>query len=250
MAMHLLNVITKIHNTFFNCKIFESKIMYSKDIKMTKKEKKAQAAKTIELLNKRYPKPETLLNSNSPWELLVATVLAAQCTDARVNMVTPALFERFKTVEEFANAEISEVEEYVKSTGFYHNKAKNIVNCAKELVNNFNSTVPQTMEELVKLPGLGRKTANCVLCGAFGINLGIAVDTHVKRIAYRLGLTKNSDPVQVEKDLLELFDKSEWGNVNHKMVWFGRHVCDAKKPLCSECEMNDFCPKNAVKQHI
>ncbi len=214
---------------------------------MTKKEKKIQASKTIDLLNKRYPVPETLLNSNSPWELLVATVLAAQCTDARVNKITPALFERFKTVEDFANADIKEVEEYVKSTGFYHNKAKNIVNCAIELVNNFNSTVPQTMDELVKLPGLGRKTANCVLCGAFGINLGIAVDTHVKRIAYRLALTKNTDPVQVEKDLLDLFDESEWGNVNHKMVWFGRHVCDAKKPLCAECEMQEFCPKIGVK---
>ncbi len=214
---------------------------------LTQEDKKKQASKTIALLNKRYPVPETLLNSNSPWELLVATVLAAQCTDARVNKVTPLLFERFKSVEDFAVADIEEVEEYVKSTGFYHNKAKNIVNCAKELVENYSSTVPQTMEELVKLPGLGRKTANCVLCGAFGINLGIAVDTHVKRIAYRLGLTINTDPVQVEKDLLELFDKSEWGNVNHKMVWFGRHVCDAKKPLCSECEMAEFCPKVGVK---
>ncbi len=208
---------------------------------------KERAATVIDLLNVRYIKPETLLNSTSPWELLVATVLAAQCTDARVNMVTPALFERFKTVYDFTDAELSEVEEYVKSTGFYHNKAKNIIAASKIIVNEHNGEVPQTMEELVKLPGLGRKTANCVLSGAFGINLGIAVDTHVKRIAYRLGLTKETDPVKVEEDLLAIFIPEQWGNVNHKMVWFGRHVCDAKKPQCSECEMQEFCPKVGVK---
>ncbi len=214
---------------------------------LPKKQKIERAAQVIALLNKRYENPETLLNFTTPWELLVATVLAAQCTDKRVNMVTPALFERFKDVQAFAKADLGELEKYIQSTGFYHNKAKNIIAAAKIITSEYNDIVPQTMDELVKLPGLGRKTANCVLCGAFGINLGIAVDTHVKRIVYRLGLTSETDPDKVEKDLLLLFKKEEWGNVNHKMVWFGRHVCDAKKPLCKECEMNDFCPKIDVK---
>ncbi len=205
-------------------------------------ERKKRAAAVIKLLNKRYEEPETLLHARSPWELLVATVLAAQCTDARVNMITPALFERFPNVGDFANAEQEEVEHYVKSTGFYHNKAKNIIAAAKVITEKFNGEVPHTMQELVALPGLGRKTANCVLCGAFGINEGIAVDTHVKRISLRLGLTIAEDPVAIEKDLLEVFDKSEWGNVNHKMVWFGRHVCTARNPLCQECELATLCP--------
>ncbi len=211
--------------------------------KRYKKEIKARAAHVIELLNIRYPKPEKLLHSSNPWELLVATVLAAQCTDARVNIVTPALFTKFPTVYDYAKADLEEMKEYVKSTGFYHNKAKNIIAAANIVVSSHNGEVPQTMQELVKLPGLGRKTANCVLCGAFGINIGIAVDTHVKRICYRLGLTDETDPDKVEKDLLAVFPESEWGNVNHKMVWFGRHVCTARSPKCSECEMNDFCPK-------
>ncbi len=207
-------------------------------------ELKKRAAKVMQALNTRYPKPEKLLNSTNPWELLVATVLAAQCTDARVNIVTPALFARYPKVEDYANADIEELETLIKSTGFYHNKAKNIIAAAKDVVTKHNSHVPQTMEELVKLPGLGRKTANCVLTGAFNIHEGIAVDTHVKRIAYKLGLTTETNPDSVEKDLLALFDKNEWGNVNHKMVWFGRHVCVARSPKCNECEMAEFCPKN------
>ncbi len=223
------------------------KIEDKKIYKISKKDRIERAALVIALLNKRYEKPETLLNANSPWELLVATVLAAQCTDKRVNMVTPALFDCFKTVNDFAKAELEDVIPYVKSTGFYQNKAKNIIAAAKIIEKDFENQVPKTMEELVKLPGLGRKTANCVLSGAYGINLGIAVDTHVKRIVYRLGLTAETDPDKVEKDLLSIFKKEEWGNVNHKMVWFGRHICDAKKPLCQECEMNEFCPKLGVK---
>ncbi len=213
--------------------------MTAKDLKI----RKERAIKVMIELNARYLEPKPLLNSNSPWELLVATVLAAQCTDARVNLVTPALFERFPTVVDFASADIVEVEELVRSTGFYHNKAKNIIASAKIISNDYNNEVPATMKELVNLPGLGRKTANCVLHGAFGINIGIAVDTHVKRICYRLGLTKEIDPDLVEKDLLQVFDESEWGNVNHKMVWFGREVCIARKALCESCEMQFFCPK-------
>ncbi len=213
---------------------------------MTPKELKIRKERAIQVmieLNKRYIKPKTLLNSSSPWELLVATVLAAQCTDARVNLVTPALFERYPSVVDFARADIVELEELIRSTGFYHNKAKNIIAAAKMVTTQHNNIVPATMEELVKLPGLGRKTANCVLHGAFGIDIGIAVDTHVKRICYKLGLTSETDPDLVEKDLLQVFDKSEWGNVNHKMVWFGREVCIARKPLCDTCEMTAFCPK-------
>ncbi len=217
--------------------------MKAKELKI----RKERAKEVIRLLNIRYEKPEKLLNSSNPWELLVATVLAAQCTDARVNLVTPALFDRYKTVQDMAKAELIEMEEYVRSTGFYHNKAKNIIAAAKIVSEKYNGEVPKELDALVKLPGLGRKTANCVLSGAFGINVGIAVDTHVKRICYRLGLTNETDPIQVEKDLLEVFEESQWGNVNHKMVWFGRHVCIARKALCEECEMKEFCPKIGVK---
>lgn len=205
--------------------------------------RKEQACSVQAGLEKRYPQPATHLQHETPWQLLVATVLSAQCTDARVNMVTPVLFAKWKDPFALAKAEIKDVEEVIKSTGFYHNKAKNIVAGAKYLVENYNGEVPKTMEELIKVAGVARKTANVVLCTAFGINEGIAVDTHVKRIAHRLGLTNSQDPVQVEKDLMEVFPQKEWGNVNHRLVWFGRHICDARKPLCEECEFNPICPK-------
>lgn len=205
--------------------------------------RKEQAQKVQAGLEKRYPQPETHLQHETPWQLLVATVLSAQCTDARVNMVTPHLFAKWKDPFALAKADIKDVEEVIKSTGFYHNKSKNIVAGAKYLVENHNGEVPKSMEELIKVAGVARKTANVVLCTAFGINEGIAVDTHVKRIAHRLGLTNSQDPIQVEKDLMEVFPQNEWGNVNHRLVWFGRHVCDARKPLCEECEFNCICPK-------
>lgn len=210
--------------------------------------RKEQAKKVQEGLQKRYPQPETHLHHETPWQLLVATVLSAQCTDARVNMVTPALFAKWKDPFALAKANIKDVEEVIKSTGFYHNKAKNIVAGAKFLVENYNGEVPRTMEELVKVAGVARKTANVVLYTAYGINEGIAVDTHVKRISYRLGLTDSQDPVQVEKDLMELFPQKEWGNVNHRLVWFGRHVCEARNPQCDECEFAVICPKREPKK--
>lgn len=210
--------------------------------------RKEQAQKVQEGLQKRYPQPETHLHHETPWQLLVATVLSAQCTDARVNMVTPTLFAKWKDPFALAKADIKDVEEVIKSTGFYHNKAKNLVAGAKFLVENYNGEVPRTMEELVKVAGVARKTANVVLCTAYGINEGIAVDTHVKRISYRLGLTNSQDPIQVEKDLMELFPQEEWGNVNHRLVWFGRHICDARKPLCGECEFAEICPKLEPKK--
>lgn len=205
--------------------------------------RKEQAQKVQEGLQKRYPKPETHLHHETPWQLLVATVLSAQCTDARVNMVTPVLFAKWNDPFALAKADIKDVEDVIKSTGFYHNKAKNIVTGAKFLVENYHGEVPRTMEELIKVAGVARKTANVVLFTAYGINEGIAVDTHVKRISHRLGLTNSQDPVQVEKDLMEVFPQQEWGNVNHRLVWFGRHICDARNPLCGECEFHSICPK-------
>lgn len=215
--------------------------------KILPKALKEQANKVLEALKLRYPKIETHLVHTNPWELMVATVLSAQCTDARVNKVTPILFARWKTPKELATASQEDVEEVVHSTGFYHNKAKNLIAAAKLIDNKFNGEVPRTMVELITVPGVARKTANVVLFGAYGQNEGLAVDTHVKRITHRLGLTTNTDPIQVEKDLMAIFPQEEWGNVNHRLVWFGRHVCDARKPQCELCEMETFCPKTEPK---
>ena len=208
---------------------------------------KQRAAKVLELLAERYHDLENHLMAESPWELLVATVLAAQCTDKRVNQVTPELFRRWPDPAALAQATIPELEEVIHSVGFYHSKAKHLIAAAQLVVKEFNGETPNTMKDLIKLPGVARKTANVVLWGGFGINEGLAVDTHVKRISGRLGLTKHTDPVDIEKDLVKLFPQSEWGKVNHRMVWFGRHVCDARKPLCDECEMAPFCPKVGVE---
>lgn len=194
-------------------------------------------------LQARYPQPETHLVADSAWQLLVAVVLSAQCTDVRVNMVTPELFRRWPGPAGLAVAPVADVESVIRPTGFYHAKARHIVGAATLVMEHFGGQVPCTMAELVTLPGVARKTANVVLWGAFGINEGLAVDTHVGRIAFRLGLTAETKPTAVERDLMLLFPREEWGRVNHRMVWFGRHVCDARKPRCSTCEMSDFCPK-------
>lgn len=207
------------------------------------KKLKDRAATVLELLKARYPHPETHLAHTSAWQLLTATMLAAQCTDERVNMVTPALFARWPGPREMAEADIREVEGYIRSTGFYHNKAKNLVGAAARIVDVFRGSVPDSMEDLVSLPGVARKTANIVLFGAYGRNDGLAVDTHVGRIAYRLGFTASRDPVQAERDLMAIFPREEWGNLNHRLVWFGRHVCSARRPQCEACEMAAFCPR-------
>jgi endonuclease-3 len=186
------------------------------------------------------------LRHANAWELLVATVLAAQCTDARVNTVTPALFARWPTPASLADAEITELEACIRPTGFYHSKAAHLLAAARKVRDDFGGEVPRTMRELTTLPGVARKTANVVLYGAFGLNVGLAVDTHVGRIAYRLGLASGRDPVRTEQELMALFPQEEWGNVNHRMVWFGRHVCRARGPLCGECEMEGFCPKVGI----
>ena len=203
----------------------------------------ATARNVLAALQKRYPHPRTHLDAQNAWELLVATVLAAQCTDARVNTVTPELFRRWPTPAALAEAQLEELESVIRPTGFFHSKAKNLLGAARRVRDVFDGQIPKSIEDLVTIPGVARKTANVVLFGAFGINEGLAVDTHVKRIAYRLGLTDETDPIPIERDLMKLFPREEWGDVNHRMVWFGREVCDARKPLCDTCEMLSFCPR-------
>ncbi len=208
------------------------------------------ADRALFLLKERYPNPRTHLNAASPWQLLVATVLSAQCTDERVNKVTPALFERWPTAADMALAGQVEIEAYIRSTGFYHNKAKNLLASARRVRDVFAGRVPDSMPDMLTLPGVARKTANVVLFGAYGINEGLAVDTHVGRIAFRLGLAVGHDPVKTEQELMALFPREEWGNVNHRLVWFGRQVCRARAPLCAECEMNSFCEKNGLSVRV
>ncbi len=210
-------------------------------------EKTNRAMAVLARLKKRYPEPETMLDHRNPWELLVATVLAAQCTDARVNTITPELFRRWPDPAALARAPQEELEDVIHAAGFYHSKAKNLIGAAKRVVEAYGGEVPHTLEELVTLPGVARKTANVVLWGGFGINEGLAVDTHVKRLSFRLGLTKNTEPVKIEQDLIKIFPREEWGDVNHRLVWFGRDVCDARRPACSECELYDLCPRKGVK---
>lgn len=205
-----------------------------------------RAQLVFERLCLRYPTIDTHLVADSPWELMIATVLAAQCTDARVNQVTPVLFSRWPTPQELSQAHQEDVEKVIYSTGFYRNKAKNIIAAAQYVVAHHNGEVPKTIAELILVPGVARKTANVVLWGGYGLNEGIAVDTHVKRIVYRLGLTKEKYPVAVERDLMKLYPPESWGTLNHMLVWFGRHICDARKPLCEQCEMLDICPQCGV----
>ena len=203
----------------------------------------ARAEAVLAALRARYPQPATHLVAANAWELLVATVLAAQCTDARVNTVTPELFRRWPGPAELARTTQEELESVIRPTGFYHSKARNLLGAARRVCEVYGGEVPPLLAELITLPGVARKTANVVLFGAFGLNEGLAVDTHVKRISYRLGLTAQTDPVAVEKDLMRLFPRAEWGDVNHRMVWFGRDVCHARSPRCGDCELSDVCPR-------
>lgn len=195
----------------------------------------------------RYPDPRPALDFRDAWGLLVATVLAAQCTDARVNLVTPELFARWPEIADLAAADVADIEDVVHSTGFFHNKAKNLKAAASRIMETYNGSVPRTMAELVTLPGVARKTANIVLGSAFGLNEGIAVDTHVTRLAFRLGLTASNDAKIIERDLMPLFDRSQWTDINHFLVYFGREVCDARKPKCGECPLSDLCPRKGLK---
>ncbi|MBN1784673.1 MAG: endonuclease III, partial [Candidatus Bathyarchaeota archaeon] len=187
----------------------------------TELDKKTRLLKVIELLEKEYPKAKTVLHYSSPLEILVATILSAQCTDKRVNLVTPLLFKKYKTAKDYANADLAELEKDIRSTGFYRNKAKNIKNAGKMIVEQFDSQVPQTMEEILELPGVARKTANIVLSNAYGIIVGIAVDTHVRRLSMRLGLTENTNPDKIEKDLMLIVPKSHWKNITNLLISHG-----------------------------
>lgn len=198
------------------------------------------------LLKKEYPNAKPSLNYSNPLELLVATVLSAQSTDVQINRVTEKLFHKYRTAGDYANADLRELEIDVYSTGFYKNKAKNIKAVAQLIVEKYNGKVPDTMEELVSLPGVGRKTANIVLARAFGIIEGIAVDTHVKRVSRRLGFTKNSDPDKIEQDLISLARKQDLDSISMTLIYHGRKVCQARKPKCSSCAVNQLCPSSII----
>ena len=214
--------------------------------------KKAAAAAGLELdprriedllqrLRAAYPDAECALRHRNAWELLVATILSAQCTDARVNMVTPQLFRRFPTPQAFAAASLPAIEEEIRSTGFYHNKAKSISGAAKKLIGDFGGRVPQTMAELLTLPGVARKTGNVVLGVAFGKTEGVVVDTHVLRLSHRLGLTRAEDPKRVEEDLMRVIPRDRWIAFSHEMIHHGRQICIARKPKCIDCSLETLC---------
>lgn len=198
--------------------------------------------KVLPLLKKKYPKSRIALKSSSPFELLVSTILSAQCTDARVNIVTQTLFKKYRRIEDYASVDLKAFEKEVRSTGFYRNKAKNIITAANKILKDFKGRVPQDMEGLLELPGVARKTANVVLYNAFGKNEGIAVDTHVTRVSQRLKVTKNSDPVKIERDLMDILERSQWGAFSLRMIWHGRETCKAKNPKCLECILKNICP--------
>lgn len=203
--------------------------------------KKEEAIELIENLKKYYPEAKCSLNFNSPFELLIAVILSAQCTDERVNKTTPSIFAKYSSPKDFAEMDISVLENLIHPCGFYKNKAKNIKATSKILVEKYHSKVPQTMEELIALPGVGRKTANVVMLEAFHNPQGIAVDTHCKRIANKLGLSNKNNPEEIEQDLLKLFPKKYYEDINHILIWHGRNICTARNTKCDICPISHFC---------
>jgi endonuclease-3 len=203
--------------------------------------------KIVSVLKRTYPDAHCELNFTNPLELLIATILSAQCTDKRVNIVTAELFKKYRNAKVFADAPLPEIEATVKTTGFFRNKAKNIKACCTALIEKFGGEVPRTMDELHSLAGVGRKTANVVLGNAFGINIGVVVDTHVTRLATRLGLTRQTDAVKIEHELMKLVPQNDWTLFSHWLIWHGRRRCDARKPDCVNCEIQKLCPRLGVK---
>ena len=203
--------------------------------------KKIDAIKMFEILKQTYPDAKCSLDFNTPFEMLIAVILSAQCTDERVNKTTPNIFYKYNTPEDFAKMDIKLLEDLIHPCGFYKNKAKNIKQTSTILVEKYNSKVPENMEELMSLPGVGRKTANVVMLEAFNNPQGIAVDTHLKRISNRIGLSSKKDPEKIEQDLLKLFPKEYYKDANHIFIWHGRNICTAKKLKCSKCPINHFC---------
>ncbi len=209
-------------------------------------DKRKQTKEVINRLKKAYPDAHCALEHSNAFELLIATILSAQCTDVRVNIVTAELFRKYRSPKDYVNASQEEIEEDVRTTGFFRNKTKNIRATAKKIIEDFNGEVPQTMDELLSLNGVARKTANVVLGNAFGIASGVVVDTHVKRLSNRLGLTKQTDPVKVENDLVKLVPKKDWVMFSHWLIWHGREICKARKPNCAACVLENICPKNGI----
>ena len=207
---------------------------------------KARASVIYDRLIAAYPDAHCALDFSTPFQLIIATILSAQCTDKRVNMVTPALFKRYPTPESLANANVEELEEMIKSTGFFRNKSKSLIGMATAVAAAHGGEIPSEMDSLVTLPGVGRKTANVVLGNAFDKNEGVVVDTHVGRVSARLGLTKQSDPVKVEQDLAKLFPREQWTMLAHLLIEHGRQICEARRPKCEICFLNDICPSSRV----
>lgn len=206
------------------------------------KRTRASVRQIIRILKGVHPEATTALVHQNPLELLVATILSAQCTDVRVNIVTKDLFKKYRTAQEYASAKRETFERAIRSTGFYRAKTKSILKCAAALLERHGGSVPDSMEELIKLPGVGRKTANVVLGNAFGKSEGVVVDTHVKRLSGRLGLTKHTNPERIEEDLMQIVPKKDWVIFPHLLIWHGRKICRARKPLCSECPVSNYCP--------
>jgi len=202
---------------------------------------KERTAKILAILDKTYPNATCALHHNSPWELLVATILSAQCTDKRVNMVTPGLFRKYPTIRDFAAANQAELAEDIRSTGFFNNKAKSVAGAARKILVDFGGQVPRDIDALLTVPGAARKTANVVLGTAFGIASGVVVDTHVQRISKRLGFTKHDDPKRIEQDLMKLLPKERWISFSHQIILHGRALCIARKPKCAECPLDALC---------
>ncbi|MFC1666444.1 endonuclease III [Candidatus Omnitrophota bacterium] len=203
---------------------------------------KERVTEIIKILRKQYHKSRTTLYYKTPFQILIATILSAQCTDERVNKITPSLFKKYKTMHDFARAKQSVLEQEIRSTGFYRNKSKNIIATSKKMIEGFNGKVPNAMEELVSLPGVARKTANIVLSSGFKKAEGIAVDTHVKRLSIRLGLTRQNNPNKIERDLMKMVAKKDWVDFNYMLVDHGRKICNARKPLCGRCPIAKLCP--------
>jgi endonuclease-3 len=216
---------------------------------MAKADLKSRALRLKDALFKTYPQATCALKHRNAFELAVATILSAQCTDERVNLVTRDLFKKYRTPRAFAEADTEEFENDIRPTGFFRNKARSIQGFARAIVEQFGGEVPKDMEALVKLPGIGRKTANVILGTAFGLATGVVVDTHVSRLAQRMGLTTEEDPAKIEQDLMKLIPQEDWILFGHAMIWHGRQICNARKPGCNECPLASDCPKIGVKDH-
>ena len=214
------------------------------------KQRKKLAKSATREMHKLYPEADCELNHTNAYELLFATIMSAQSTDVNVNKVTEYLFQKYRTTADYAKADPAEFEQDIKSTGFFRQKTKSVIGAAKKIGDDYGGEVPDDLDELIKLPGVARKTANVVLGTFFKKPTGVVVDTHVKRLANRIGLTTESDPEKIEKDLMELLPKDEWIFMGHAIIWHGRRVCNAKKPICSDCTLNNYCPRDGVTTSV